>query len=307
MSSMQSTNKEVIAIACADIHLSHLPPIARAKEPSWYRAMARPLVEITKLQERYNNCPVLCAGDIFHHWKSPPELINFAMASINRWIAIPGQHDIPFHNPYNLEKSAFWTLVEADRISVAGLKEQSEEIKYSTCITVDGFAWGVKVSEPYAPCNLNIALVHKYVSVGSRTEYQGAPKEVRIHVNDYEGYTVVIFGDNHIAWDFKEGNTTFWNCGSLMRRNSDQINHKPRVGLIHPDGTVTSHYLDISQDVFTPVEEPKRAEIEGLSDFLSALTNLERSDPDFPAAIRQVLKEKSVSPEVEQILLKAIE
>lgn len=319
MSALQTADKEVIGIVVGDPHLSQIPPLARAAEKSWYDAMRRTLIEIRLLQEKYRfskrhngECAVLCPGDIFHHWKSPPELINFAIEHIHSWFTIPGQHDLPFHNLEEIEKSAYWTLCKSGAIT--DLSNSSETWRLSVRgyrFRIHGHAWGVPIrplSEKTKDC-FDVALIHKYASVGEKTEYVGAPKEGRVFsfMENLKEYNVVIFGDNHIPWDFRLDGTTFWNCGSLMRRTSDQLNYKPRVGLLHPDGTITSHYLDISQDVFTPVKEPRRSELEGLSDFVSELSGLKGEDLDFPAAIRRVLATDDVSLEVKQILLKAIE
>jgi hypothetical protein len=55
---------KVIAILCADLHLSHKPPIARSNEPCWYTAMKRQLNELSNLSQKWE-APVLCAGDVF--------------------------------------------------------------------------------------------------------------------------------------------------------------------------------------------------------------------------------------------------
>ena len=54
--------------------------------------MQRSLEQIRDLQKEFD-CPVICAGDIFDKWNSPPELINFAYDNLPEIYAIPGQHD----------------------------------------------------------------------------------------------------------------------------------------------------------------------------------------------------------------------
>src|ERR1017187_8863121 len=68
----------VIAIEISDIHLSDKAPVARSGEPNWYKAMARPLKEVSKLAA-HHRCTIICAGDIFHLWDSSARLINFAL------------------------------------------------------------------------------------------------------------------------------------------------------------------------------------------------------------------------------------
>ena len=113
----------VIALLVGDIHLSAKAPLCRAKEPDWFEAMARPLMELVDLQKQIGKesdgiPPILCAGDVFDRWNSPPELINFALEYLPpQMYSIPGQHDLPNHNYNEIDRSAYWTLVAANKIT----------------------------------------------------------------------------------------------------------------------------------------------------------------------------------------------
>ena len=89
-----------IAVAISDVHLSHTPPPARSEEPDWYEAMRRPLKQVEYIARR-NEVPIICAGDLFHRWWSPPPLVNFAIKTCPKMFAIPGQHDLQYHQ-YNI-------------------------------------------------------------------------------------------------------------------------------------------------------------------------------------------------------------
>jgi hypothetical protein len=168
--------------------------------------------------------------------------------------------------------------------------------------------WGVELKPPYHPRSdpvLTVALVHAYTWIPG-TAYPGAPEEGRVGPDSFLDYDIVITGDNHIPFEYTtKSGTTVWNCGSFMRRNSDQIDHKPRVGLIHADGTVTPHYLDVSKDVIAEnVKEPDPVP-EGLDEFLQDLKNLQTSTLDFPEALRQAMR--GLDPSVQKILSEALE
>ena len=108
---------KIVAIVCADIHLSSKAPVWRSNEPDWFAAMLKPLKQLVQLQAELE-CPVLIAGDIFDRWNASPELINFAMKylPIVDTYAIPGQHDLPLHNYEDMEKSAYGVLKRAGTI-----------------------------------------------------------------------------------------------------------------------------------------------------------------------------------------------
>ena len=131
---------EKIAILCSDLHLSHRPPLARAREPDWYEAMMHPLDELDDLTG--DNLPVICGGDVFDKWNSPPELINFALAELPGTMeSVAGQHDLPHHSWPERRKSAYWTLVESGKIKTLDGRWEGEG-KFVR----RGFYWGEELS-----------------------------------------------------------------------------------------------------------------------------------------------------------------
>jgi len=309
-----------IAICTADWHLSHNPPIFRSAEPNWYAAMQRVLEEIVKLSVTFDG-PILCAGDMFHKWNSPPELINFAMRRPNRGktLAIAGQHDLPNHNFNEIERSAYWTLCYGNAIHHIDAKIPSNwgEMK------IYGFSYGSPLKplpkEKVSNKLINVALVHDYVwTAAAGCSYPHAPKNKEIknqshskHLinGKYYGYDVIVYGDNHRGFKRQIGETVIFNCGTLMRRNSDEINYCPQVGLLMSDGSVEIHLLDISQDKCLPVEEAKVAEREdelNMEKLAAELHQLGSSALDFAAALESYCEANSIKESVKKILLEAM-
>ena len=305
---MSKTNDEVIAIFVADIHLSSKPPIWRSAEEDWYDAMRRPLLELTKLKQKHN-CPILCAGDIFDKWNSPPELINFAARYLPEMYAIPGQHDLPQHNYEDIMKSAYWTLVE-----IGTIKNVVDVSKLQDIVNVRCFPFGYKLKnyirnkdDYYDEDVINIAIVHEYIHTLD-SSYPGAPKESEY--NSYKvnksGYDIIVYGDNHKGFH-KPGDTTVFNCGTFMRRKSDEINYKPQVGLLRADGEIEVHYLDTSQDRYITVREDVVEEEMDMQEFIQELEKLGNTALDFTEAMKQFFKTHKTIKEVKQIILKAME
>jgi DNA repair exonuclease SbcCD nuclease subunit len=312
--------KKIVAICTSDWHFSHKPPVWRSNEPDWYVAMERPLHEIKDLQEKYN-CPILVAGDIFDKWNSPPELINWAMEHVPaRTHTIPGQHDTPNHNRDEIDKSAYQTLSKANIIEDlpngcdGGLRNISEQN-----MTIWAFPFGIKIAQEHRKTQfLKVALVHDYVWIKEHS-YPNAPKEkylFGVHGIDlypdkkWHGYDAVIFGDNHSGFLIKIGNTTIFNCGTLMRRKSDEENYKPQVGLLYSDGSIQPHYLDISEDKhLTADEAKKRKAVEELdmNELATEIRKLGSSALDFADAVKQYCDSKDVAVPVHKIIQKAME
>jgi len=311
---------KVIAILCADIHLSHKPPIWRSNEPDWYVAMSRPLYEIGELQEKYE-CPVLCAGDIFDKWNSPAELINWAMIHLPKEMySIPGQHDLPEHDYKQLYRSAYMSLVRGR--CVRDMFELMCPPLRTFNMNAVPFGWKLK-SVPKELKKIkwvkNIAIVHDYVWYG-KAKYPNAPKEKEIpkgikkpnkHMvnGKYYGYDVIVFGDNHKSFLTHIGKTIIFNCGTLMRRKSDEVDYKPQVGLLYSDGSVKPHYLDISKDKHLTADEAKDAEALEEVDmvmFAEELRKLGSSALDFSESMKQFWTKNKTPQKVKDIILKAM-
>ena len=306
--------KEVVAIACGDIHLSLMPPVARSEEPDWLDAQGRILDQVHRLAWDHK-APILCTGDVFDRWNSPPELINWAMRRVPRMYSIPGQHDLPLHRLDLIHKSAYRTLaVYGELVDVdEGLYDlppgEMVRIEGSQLTIVQGFPWGV----PLTPSGrgvqgLKIAILHQYIWVKGKS-YPGAPKDHKLSsLKGLDGWDVVVTGDNHQGFLAKRGTTTIFNCGCLIRRKSDEINYQPQVGIIYEDGSVEPHLLDCSADKIkstSPAREPE--ENMGLTDFLKELTKLQGAQLDFKEAMKRALVDQKPSEEVRQLILEAMD
>ena len=311
--------ENVIAILCADLHLTIKPPIWRSAEPNWLEAQANPLDEIQCLQNKYNGCPILCAGDIFDSWNCSPELINWVIECLpDNMYCIPGQHDLPLHQYEDIHKSAYWTLVVAEKIENLLLSTPCTAVQFFEKIVLYGFPYGTSFKKSsfdnsiFNDTPLNIALVHDYVWHGNN-KYPNAPVENHIGRagemigNKFLGYDVIVYGDNHKGFCIKVKGTTIFNCGTLMRRASDEIDYKPQVGLLLESGKVIPYYLDISKDKYLdtiPEIEEKNIDIE---DFIKELEKLGNTALDFHNAVTQFMEKMKTVPEVQKIVLEAME
>jgi DNA repair exonuclease SbcCD nuclease subunit len=301
--------KKYDAILTSDFHLSLNPPLARRGELHWFDAMRKPLDEIISLSDEYT-CPILNAGDLFDVWNSSAELLSFALGYLPRnMFAIPGQHDLSFHDFKALKRSAFYTLMMAKQITLMGERKHVVVTQSGVDnIAINGFPFGadiVPASEKIV--FTRIAMSHQYVW-HKQAAFDGAPLANNLkHVaKQFKGYDVVLFGDNHKTWIERVGDTIFFNPGSLMRRTSDQIDHRPCVGLLH-DKDIDIHYLDISGESFdVTMKQDLKVETD-LNPFLQQIKQLESADLDFVEAMNISMKKFKVSQDVRRELLKAME
>lgn len=309
--------RPVVAILCADLHLSHRAPVARSAHDDWYGVMSGYLQQLSEISQ-HGRLPVIIAGDIFDDgWRAhgcPPTLINFALKYLpDNVYAVPGQHDLPHHRLEDLRKSAYWTLVKAGKITDIR-PSRPIEVKGCAPIRLHGFPWGVPVKPLRNPHDmlLEIAVVHDYLwSRSKNTGYPGAPegKLVKAHASNLVGYSVAVYGDNHVPLDFVRDELCVFNSGGFMRRKSDEVGHSPSVGLLHSDGKVTRHYLDVSSDLFldaksSDVDCKDRVDVDSL---IQSLDNAKDGVVSFTEVLERMLEVEGISDGVREAVMAAID
>ena len=308
---MSNTN-EVIGILCADVHFSHKTPLLRSAEPDWYDAQARTWEQVNELSD-HHDCPIIIAGDVVHSWRENAECVNFVLSILNRnTYAISGNHDSPHHRAEDIHKSPYWTLVAAGKI----IDLPANTPRSTKAGMLHGFPHGTPV-EPWIggsidPFGLRIAVVHDYLwSAKSNTGHTDAPEDklVGSHVQRLGGFDVAVFGDNHQPLDYRRGGLTVFNAGLLQRRRSDEMGIDPSVGLLHPDGRVSRHFLDTSQDKYlTPAQALEVAETpRDFGHLVEELSSLGESSVDFVEAVTQRLRAVKLPESVEQMVLKILD
>jgi DNA repair exonuclease SbcCD nuclease subunit len=309
---MPNMRKKVALVTVSDLHLSHEAPRSRAeKGEEWYGVMKNYLLQLRKIASDHE-APVVYAGDIFNTWREPSGLVNFAIDYLPPGYAIPGQHDLPYHLYEDLDKSPYQTLCHAQVIM--NLRPGKPEV-VSSNLMLHGFPWGEEVQPPIKKHKgaRHVAVIHAYCwSPGN--SYPNAPKPAaagnwyaRLH-----GYDVAVVGDNHkgFVWESVPPTLRILNNGSFIRRNSDEKDYQPCVGLVYSDGTVERVPLDCSKDKWADLpEEPKpRNDSEILmKEFTDFLKEKGRTRIDFTEALIRSLDLPTLGSAAKKMILEALE
>jgi hypothetical protein len=276
--------------------------------------MRRPFEQITELQQQLA-VPVICAGDVFDDgWrphKCTPELVNFALSILPKMYAVPGQHDLPHHRYTDVNKSAYWTLVEAGKIiNLVPRPYPPREINVNGMILrLHGFPWGTPPSSLDNPNDLaiEIAVCHTYVWAKDYG-YPGAPKEKRIKnlKESLRGFDFAIFGDNHQPFSVRWEHQTIINCGCFLRRKLDEQEIIPRAWVLYSDGSYKLQYLDISQDKFISDETARDLKSLDVETFVNELSSLGTVGVDFEEFVLRLLDKTQATEAVRQAVLKSL-
>lgn len=279
--------------------------------------MERQLKELGDLS-KLHDAPVIYGGDVFNSWDNPSELVNFALANLPKGYAVPGQHDLKHHRIEDIKRTSFWTLVESGRLTLLDIDNPIEHGIAEKSIRIWGFPWNRKVIplQKKGYLGLDIAVIHAYIWT-DKTGYPGAPEKQRLGewVKILQGYDVVLFGDNHTTLTYNSNrgkeDVVIFNPGSFYRRRSDEVNHRPLVGLLHSNGTVERHYLKSSEDKFIDTADKVKV-MEGhigigLTSFLDELSGLSDKSLDFLESCNRYLQSRRLEHDVKECILDCID
>jgi len=267
-------------------------------------SMAEHLLILKTTAMKYG-APILCAGDVFDKWKVAPELINFAIEHLPQMYAIPGQHDLPYHDPNEINRSAFHTL----RLSGVLLPFE-ESIELGEDIWATPCPFGAPIPKPKAKQGrMNILVIHAYCWQQGAS-YPGAPPKAHISkiTRRVSQYDVAVFGDNHIGFYALAGtDTTIVNCGSFMNRKIDEKDYEPSIWLLCRNGSIKRLPLDTSHDKWrehTITQKPEA--LIDMADFLERCKGLGSEGIDFKTIIQALANEDGVTSMIKKLLLAAI-
>lgn len=220
--------KKPTALILSDIHLRDTQPICR-KDDFW-ETQKKKLKWLKSFHKSIGpDIPVLCAGDVFHEWKTSPKLINMALDHLpNNMISIPGNHEMPNHNLGLMDESGYGVLSKTNKIR-NDIEIHKGVFEGSKNINIWFFPYGTRLrSSPPESSNIDIALVHHFVYKG-RKPFPGQLTGVKSLLKKLKGYKLVITGDNHHPFTHKTDDQLLINPGCFSRQKADEASISPRV------------------------------------------------------------------------------
>ena len=182
---------KVSAIFCSDLHLRDKKPVARTDD--YFPAMWEKFKFIDFLGVKYN-CPILCSGDFFNHWKPSPELLSSTIEAINNdWYTIYGDHDLPSHSWELKRKSGLTTLAKAGKVLI--LKGGHDADKSSDKLP--------KKARPFIIEDKKIMLWH-VLTWHKELPYPGCEvSNAKQLLKNYPQYDCILTGANHLPFVVK--------------------------------------------------------------------------------------------------------
>ncbi len=287
-------------IISGDWHLRENTP--KCRTDNFWEAQWDKVNQVFELQKKYN-CDLYLSGDLFHHWKTSPYLINETMKQFpkpstktrprNKIHSIIGNHDMPGHNIDNMGKSGLTTLYKSG--IVRKLSFQGD--------------WGFE-KESIHPIHVLCGKLRKMVFLHIMTYKGNSPwpgctdPECNELFDWFPDTELIITGHNHKPFTAKKGKQVLVNPGSLTRQTADQINHKPCVFLYDSKlHKLKKHYLKIKENVIsTDHLKIQKAKDKRINAFIEKLKTKWNSGLSFEQNMEVGIRKNKISKRIQDII-----
>lgn len=282
-------------LVTADWHLRGDRPRCRT-EDDWIeiqRCALREIVEIVSAKK----IPLLVIGDIFNRSNPSAEIITMMIEILNpikEYIYfIPGNHDLPYHQWKNENKSAYGILKRIFN-EITDLEE------------IGAAPFGEPLNNPDA----EIICVHELIFPDDKSRpIKGIGKTAEELAKEYPKAKWILTGDYHHHFLYYSNNQHVINPGCIIRQAADLKDYKPSIYEINtntdditPISLIDSKYL--LNDNYLQEEENRNERIDS---FVSTIEKNGKVSLNFIENLEQKMNAPSVDSETKKILTEIIE
>lgn len=284
-------------VCAADLHLRPDKPLCRKETPEeWIETQFTKLGFMLKFA-RNHNAPVLLAGDIAHAptgwpaWMFTRLIQLFRTSSVA--MAIPGQHDLPYHQLDRLDRSNLGVLFTS--VAVAP----------TDGTIVAGFPWGTPIT---AEPGTSIAMAHLMVLKDKNSAwFPGQAESAEMAeklLKKFPQYELIVTGDNHQPFAVEYQGRWLVNPGSMTRQRVNET-HEPGF-YFWKDGQVEWIRLPHDKDALRDMGPLPNAP--GWAGDLQAVDAMLRDAAggevlDFKTALREYFKKRRTRGDVQRKIL----
>jgi predicted phosphodiesterase len=281
-------------ILCSDMHLREDSPTCFIGD--WHQEQWKAVEFVRNLQAKYK-CPVIHAGDLFHHWKPSPSLISQALWFLpEQFYTIYGQHDLPQHSLELKSKSGLHTLEVAGKIKVLSECHFGQEPNKGSLFF------------PNRETDRTVLVWHHLTYINP--PYPGATGGNAIAtLRKYSQFDLIVTGDNHQSFYTTYEGRILVNPGNLTRQVADQADFQPRVALWYADtNTIEWVNIPIQEGVITREHiEVKQQRDSRIDAFISKLDGDWVAGMSFEENLEAFFSKNQTRESVKQIIYTAIE
>lgn len=293
-----------------DLHLAAKNPINRIDD--YPQALLIKLKEIYKTAQQKDVDAVLFLGDFFNsHRIYSYDIINQAMdiicsSNIDTY-SIIGQHDLIGYNPQSYSSSALCFLEHhCPKFQTLWEPKEFDDTVLYPCHVFDDLK--EKIKQPITRKKKSLLLAHHLITL------ELLPFETHL-IKDLVpcNYSAVLFGDYHAGMDITEAEgTLFWGIGSVARIAINEIDRKPRMGIIVTQlgkpvyiESIELMSTKVANESFnvTIVEEMKKRRSNDPNSFIEKIKELELESVDIYDLIIKTTNRNEVDKEIIEYIL----
>jgi DNA repair exonuclease SbcCD nuclease subunit len=318
MPTVRTTNEgeeEMRYVCCADLHLRPDKPPCRVESPEeWVDNQLRKLSFILEFAAK-NHATVLVAGDVCHRATGWPSWFFSRVIDIFKaWpeasvsvYTIPGQHDLPYHQLSQLDRSNLGVLLSSGAVKECtawGLMG----LAWGEDLQLVGFAWGEDLQ---AEKGASIAMAHLMVLKSKKDAVYPGQVESAAMATDllkrFPNYNLIVTGDNHQPFAAQYEGRWLVNPGSMTRQRTtethspgfylydDATNMVERIPLPHDPNAVTDAHQH------QPAAAAWAGDLDAVAEMLDTVT--EGEELNFRAALETYFKQRKTRAEVQKKIL----
>ena len=282
-------------ILTADWHLRETIPVCRTDD--FWIEQWRKVQWISNLQKKYN-CSVIHSGDLFHHWKPSPFLLNTTIQNLpKQFYTVYGNHDLPQHNLAESNKCGVDVLLNAGVLQVlSGTHFGKEPVTPSLTISDDKIHRKV--------------LVWHVLTFKKQLPFPGCTELSAMEIlKKYPEYDLIVTGDNHKTFTARLDGRILVNPGGLTRQSASQINHKPCVFLYYAeDNSIEKVYLPYNENVISRehIEQTEKRDSR-IDAFISSLDTDYESGASFKQNLKKFYAKNRIRTEIKELITKFTE
>ncbi len=314
--SRKKKTKKALAILTADWHIRESIPTCRTD--NFYQTQKRKLEWIAGLSHEYE-IPVILAGDLFHKWKTSPQLESLAIQILDdcfghgygNVFCIPGNHDLPNHSVKEIKRSSYFVVYKSnvlandwfgDRILFSDLYPTLKSVIYS-------FAFGQEIENVEREDGvLKICVAHQLTYDSKKPWADCKADSAKSLLKKYDGYDLIVVGDNHQSFVTEYEGRLLVNPGCITRQTGAFVNFKPSVYIWYSDNTVERKYIPIEKEVINRDHLKKVEERnEKLDAFVETLKDNKDIDLNFIENLKKYVDSNDIKDKIVNKLWEHVE
>src|SRR3972149_2812265 len=292
-------------LIAGDLHITSKNPENRTD--NYFETQIQKINYIVGLAVQ-NKATLLLPGDVFDSYKQSnlvlQTYINIFSCSEVPIFTVLGQHDMKYHSDDTDDTPL--AVLEAANV----LKIIPNNTPIYDELHIYRASFGEEIPEILDFHMYSILLTHRMIIHNDKIwdaqkGFDYAENLLRKHEFD-----LIVSGDNHNYFHAQVGNKHLFNCGSLMRATTAQLEHIPKVVLFD---TETSKYKEFEVPI-KPISEvfnlerikEKKKRTDKFASFISGLSNTKSMSLSFEDNLTQYLKENKVEKGVADLLKEVV-